>query len=420
MAMYLATCPEETKNVLMEELKDLGATDIEPIYRGVRFSGSQELFYLCHLKLRTASRLLKIIKEFPARSPEMLFSQARRIPWSELFDLKHGYLIEGVPGDRGQEFMSGNEISKKVREGLQDSFGRKLGTIPKVDLKEPKVVIVAFVAGGRCTLSFDTSGKALHKRGYRSLSSHPAPIKETLAAAMLRLAGYNGEEVLLDPMCGSGTVAIEAAMISLDKSPLIHRKKGEFLLEWLKDFDRGLWRETLEQCRLEKRSDLRAPIYAGDISARYTEMARDHALKARVEKYIHFETKAFEKWEAPAPSGLLVANLPYGERLLPQGRRGDSFKAQSARSDSLEAEREDREFYKALGDHLKKNFVGWRAALLAADKSQIKFIGLKPTKKIPILNGTIPCKIWIFELYEGSRKSGEKPDKTPQKPPRKQ
>ena len=407
--MYLATCPEETKQALIDELHEMGACDIEPIYRGVRFSGSQELFYLCHLKLRTASRLLKVIKEFPARSPEMLYSQARRIPWSDLFDVRHGYLIEGVPGDRGQEFMSGNDISKKVREGLQDSFTRKLGKIPTVDLKEPKVVIVAFVAGGRCTLSFDTSGKALHKRGYRSLSSHPAPIKETLAAAMLRMVGYDGSQVLLDPMCGSGTIVIEAAMISLDKSPLIHRKKGEFLLEWLKDFDRGLWRTLLERCRSEKLDTLRAPIYAGDISAKYTTMARDHALKARVEKYLEFHTKAFDKWKAPAPSGILVANLPYGERLTPQVSRGEGRAARGLQSNkkmplSPEEEAREKEFYKSLGDHLKQNFVGWRAALLAADKSPAKFIGLKPTRKIPILNGTIPCKIWVFDLYEGSRK----------------
>src|SRR5207244_2057543 len=128
---------------------------------------------------------------------------------------------------------------------------RQVGKIPKVDLKEPKVVIVAFVQGGRCILSFDTCGKALHKRGYRT-DGHPAPIKETLAASILMLAGYDGSQTLVDPMCGSGTIAIEAAMIALRKAPQIHRKKGQFAFEWLKDFDRELWRETQDRVRLER------------------------------------------------------------------------------------------------------------------------------------------------------------------------
>lgn len=397
--MYIATCPEETKSVLEAELRELGATDITPIYRGVTFSATKPLFYEAHLKLRTASRLMQVIKEFPAHTPEMLYSQVRRIPWSDLFDVRHGYLIEGIPGDRGPAFMSGNDISKRVREGLQDSFSRKLGQVPTVDLKDPKVVLVAFVAGGRCTLSFDTTGKALHKRGYRSLSAHPAPMKETLAAAVLKLAGYDGSQVFLDPMCGSGTLVIEAAMIALHKSPLIHRKKGEFLLEWLKDFDRVLWRESSDKSREERVLQLPSPIYAGDIKSEYVTMAREHALKARVEKYLQFQTASFQSWEAPAPTGLLVTNLPYGERLKPKrgSKSGDEGGVHEYQEDEIE-------FYKSLGDTLKQRFTGWRAALLAADKSAAKFIGLKPTRKIPLLNGTIPCKLLIFDLYAGGRK----------------
>jgi putative N6-adenine-specific DNA methylase len=383
----IATCPEETKDVLIAELKALGAQDVTPIYRAVTFEAEPDVFYACHLKLRTASRLMRVIKEFPAKSPEMLYSQARRIPWPDLFDIDYGYLVEGVPGDRGREFMGSNDISKKVREGIQDAFGRRYGRIPKVDLKDPKVVVVAFIAGGKCTLSIDTSGKALHKRGYRTEGHHPAPLKETLAASILLLAGYDGTKPLMDPMCGSGTLAIEAAMIALNKSPLIHRKKGQFLLEWTKDFDKDLWRSTQDSARGERMVTLPAPIFASDVQSKYVAMARGNALRARVEKHLEFKTSRFQDLKPIEGPGLLVANLPYGERL----RKGGD-------------DQELRLLFQEIGDTLKQKFSGWRAALLAAENSPYKFIGLKPTRKIPLLNGTIPCKLLIFDLYSGSKR----------------
>jgi putative N6-adenine-specific DNA methylase len=308
-----------------------------------------------------------------------------------MFDVNHGYLIEGVPADRGVEFMRSNDISKKVREALQDSFMKHLGKIPKVNLEEPKVVIVAFLQGGRCILSFDTAGKALHKRGYRG-PGHPAPLKETLAASILMLAGYDGSQTLVDPMCGSGTIAIEAAMLALGKPPQIHRKKGQFLFEWLKDFDHKLWRVVQEEARGERRAAPPAAIYAADMSRSYVDMAQKNALKARVEKHITFKSAKFQDWEKPAETGLIVANLPYGERL----ERGDN-------QDKLVA------LYKEIGDTLKHKFSGWRAVLLAAEDSPYKFIGLKPKRKIPILNGSIRCKLLIFEMWEGGRAAAVTP-----------
>ncbi|MEN9836000.1 MAG: hypothetical protein RL011_2193 [Pseudomonadota bacterium] len=381
----IATCPEETKEVLIAELTQLGVSNIEPAYRAVHFSASEEQFYQAHLRLRTASRILQVIKEFPAKSPEMLYSQARRIDWPGLFNVERTFMIEGVPGDRGSEFMRANDISKKVREGLQDSFQRRVGQLPKVDLKEPKVIIVAFLAGGRCVLSFDTSGKALHKRGYRQ-EGHPAPIKETLAASILLLAGYDGTQAFLDPMCGSGTIAIEAAMIALKKAPQIHRPKGQFQFEWLRSFNKDLWRQVQDEVRAERAESPAHAIVASDISPTYVELAKRNALKARVEKHISFATGKFQDVEAPAESGILVANLPYGERL-----------AKASRTE-LEA------LYKEIGNTLKQRFTGWRAALLAAEESPYKSIGLKTSRRIPLMNGSIPCKLLIFDLYAGSKR----------------
>ena len=384
MIRLIATCPEETKDVLVRELTRLGATAIEPRYRAVFCEVTEEQFYEAHLRLRTASRLLKVIKDIPAKSPEMLFSQARRIRWHELFKAERTFLVEGVPGDRGQEFMSANDISKKVREALQDVFSRNGPRLPKVDLKEPKVVIVAFAQAGRCVLSFDTAGKALHKRGYRE-AGHPAPLKETLAASLLDLVGYDGSQTFLDPMCGSGTIAIEAAMIAAGKPPQIHRAKGEFLFEWLADFNRDLWRQTQERLRGERTAPKKA-IVATDMAPRYVAMAQKSALGARVEKHMTFATSRFQDLTPPDQSGILVANLPYGERLAKD--EGEKLK----------------KLYEEIGDALKQRFAGWRAGLLVAEDSPYKFIGLKPTRRIPMRNGTIPCKFLIFDLYAGSKR----------------
>ena len=389
----IATCPDETKELLASELAAIGATDIQVLYRAVRFTCDERLYYEAHLRLRTASRLLRVIKDFAAKTPEMLFSQARRIKWHELFDVNHGFTIEGVPADRGPEFMRANDISKRVREALQDCFMKNVGKMPKVDLEEPKVAIVAFIHKGHCVLSFDTAGKALHKRGYRG-PGHPAPLKETLAASILMLAGYDGSQALLDPMCGSGTIAIEAAMLALGKPPQMHRKKGQFLFEWLKDFDNRMWRTVQEEARAERRVEPPAPIYASDMSKAYVDMAQRNALKARVEKHITFDTKKFQDWEKPAETGVIVANLPYGERLSKD-----------------DGEAKTIELYKEIGDTLKRNFSGWRAVLLVAEASPYKFIGLKPKRKIPILNGSIQCKVLIFEMWDGGKSTGVKPRK---------
>jgi putative N6-adenine-specific DNA methylase len=384
----IATCPEEIKDILVSELKALGASNIEPAYRAVHFTATERQFYEAHLQLRTASRILKVVKDIPAKTSEMLYDQASRIDWSALFDVKHGYLIEGVPAERGLGVPRANDISKKVREGLQESFRRSTGQLPKVDLEDPKVIIVAYLSKGRCLLSLDTTGKVLHKRGYR-LDGHPAPLKETLAASLLMMAGYDGSQALLDPMCGSGTLIIEGATIALQKPPQIHRKKGQFNFEWLKDFNKDLWREIQESLRQDKREAPLAPLLASDISAPYVEMAKSHALRARVEKHITFTCAAFKDYEPPQLPAemekIIISNLPYGERL--EAGVGNM-----------------QDFYKEIGDTLKRKYAGWRAALLVSQNSPHKFIGLKPTRKIPIMNGSIECRLLIFDLYQGSRR----------------
>lgn len=383
----IATCPEETKEALVKELTALGATAIAPGFRAVDFEATEELFYELHLKVRTPSRILKVLKDVPAKTPAMLASQARRIPWHQLFDVHHGFMVEALGADGTRGRLRAIEVITKVRESIQDSFERQQGQAPQVDLENPKVVVVAYVADGRCVLSLDTSGKSLHKRGYRE-QGHPAVIKETLAASLLILAGYDGSQAFLDPMCGSGTIAIEAALMGLRKAPQLLRKKGGFSFEWQAGFNRELWRQTQERVRAEKLEERRAPIAASDINPVYVEIAKKSALSARVERYMDFATARFQDVEPPAPTGILVTNLPYGERL------------ETAVADFAK-------LYEEIGDTLKRKFGGWRAAILAAEASPYKFIGLKPSRRIPILNGSIPCKLLIFDIYAGSKRHGD-------------
>jgi len=381
----IATCPEETKPALVQELQALGASDLVPGFRAVSFEASEALSYELHLKLRTASRILRILKEVPAKNPPMLYSQVRRIPWCDLFDVQHGFMVESLGADAESGGMPPKQVITQVREGIRAVFEREVGRAPTIDTDEPRVVVVAHLSRGRCMLSLDTSGKSLHKRGYRE-SGHPAPLKETLAAAILILAGYDGTQPFMDPMCGSGTLAIEAAMMAVRKAPRIHRRKGEFHFEWLKGLDRQLWRATQDRVRAEKLEAPPAPIVASDIDAKYVAMAQKSALKARVEKYMTFATCRFQDSEPCAGSGMLVTNLPYGERI------GSS-------------EGDVRQLYEEVGDTLKQKFSGWRAAILAASASPYKAIGLRPGRTIDLMNGSIPCKLLLFELYAGSRRA---------------
>lgn len=381
---FVATCPEETKEALLAELSALGAYDLTPRFRAVGFAAPPALGYVVHLKLRTASRVLRVLREVPAGNPPMLRSQVRRIRWSDLFEPTRGFMVEALGAEGRQATMPPLQVITQVREGIREAFTAAGGAVPPVDRDEPKVVVVAHLERGRCTLCLDTSGKSLHKRGYRE-SGHPAPLKETLAAALLHYAGYDGTQAFLDPMCGSGTLAIEAAMMAIRKAPQIHRAKGGFGFEWLRDFDRPLWRETQEQVRAEKLEIAPAPVMASDIEPRFVDMARKSALAARVERYMTFATGPFQAIEPPAPDGVLVTNLPYGERI--GGGMADLA-----------------QLYGEIGDTLKQRFAGWRAALLAADDSPWKAIGLKPSRTLPLMNGSIPCRLLVFELYAGSRR----------------
>ncbi len=382
---YIATCPAEIQSIVTTEVKRLKGKNIQQKFKAVAFEANEEDIYRMHLHLRTPSRLLQVVKAGSGSSLAIITNQARKVDWSKYLGPHTSFLIEGVAGDRGPKSPTATTISKAVRLGLEDYFNHKGLTKPPVDLKEPKVKIIAFVHQKRLTISIDTTGKALHKRGYRR-DLHPAPLKETLAASLLVAAGYDGSQNFFDPMCGSGTLAIEASYIALQKAPLIHRKRGEFFLENLKGFNYQLWRDVQDEARSQRIDAPPANIYAADIDASFTAAARNNALRARVEKHISLQTQDFIGSKPPCEPGLLITNLPYGERI-------DSH-------DHADM----KEFYREFGNTLKRNYSGWKAVVLAASDAPYKHIGLRPEKKMNILNGSIPCKLLFFDLYAGSKK----------------
>jgi putative N6-adenine-specific DNA methylase len=362
--------------LLADEMRELGGHDVKTSYRVVYFTATESEFYGVHLKSRLASRVFRIVKDMPASSPRIVFDKVRRIQFGKVFSPQLPVKIQVSSVRKNDDFPT-HLIGSKIREAMTDSFQHFDKQSPNLSSRDPKVSVRGFVHGRRLMLSLDTSLNSLHKRGYRT-EGHPAPLKETLASALLRVIGYDGSQALYDPMCGSGSIIIEGAQIAINKAPLIHRKKGEFGFEHLKDFDSRLWQSVQDEARRAQHKPL-APLFAGDIDPKYVEIARTSALKARVEKYISFKSADFFKSTKPTDQGIMIANIPYGMR--------------------LDEETIDKAYLAKLGDHLKAAYKGWRCGILLPEESAYKHIGLKTTCRYSFLNGSVKVKFLIFDMY---------------------
>jgi len=375
--LWLATCPHETLSTLVQELDGLGIVEKEELHRGVLFRCDLATAYRAHLCLRTASRIQRIVAKFQAKDANELKSGLSKIVWSNWLRVHKPFQVFVTIGDgkfeaKSKNLLSEESIKKLVAEAVGNSAFDKAPPKYLPDA-ENAIGLVVFVREGQCTLGIDTAGRALHKRGWRT-TGHPAVLKETLAASILMLAGYSGQEVLFDPMCGSGTIIIEGAYIALNKAPLIHRGKDDFGLEHLAGFDRTLWRKTGDQLRAQKKAELTFPIFASDLNPKFVEVAKAGALKARVEKYIQFSSGSFQSVPVPAKTGLLVTNLPYGERI----GRG-----------------EIEQLFKSVGEHFKAHYQGWRYAFLVPDDAPYDLLKLKATQIFNLKNGAIPVKLLV-------------------------
>jgi putative N6-adenine-specific DNA methylase len=379
MPAYFATVARGLEAVAASELERLGATRIEPAFGGVQFEGDLALLYRSCLWLRTATRVLRPLREFAARTPEMLFDQIRRIKWEQYLTPESTFAIDCkiARGSKDVNLQHSKFAALKIKDAIVDQMRMKLGARASIDVENPDLRIAAYISGGRCALSLDASGASLHERGYRARDTG-APLKETLAAGIVELTGWDGKTPFLDPMCGSGTLVIEAALKALGIAPGLFRDRFGFF-GW-PDFDEGLWRKTVEEARASAHARADAPIVGYDLGRDAITTALENARRAGLSKSVHFEKRSVEKLDPVGQGpGTLVVNPPYGERL------GDV--------------EELKGLYKLLGDLFKQRMKGWTAFIFTGNRELAKCVGLHASRRIELFNGPIECRLLKYDLY---------------------
>ncbi|MDP2722374.1 MAG: THUMP domain-containing protein [Bacteroidales bacterium] len=369
------------ENMLTAELIDLGAIDAEPIKRGVKFRGDVAMMYKANYMARTAIRVLKPISVFEVNNEQDLYDHVLRIDWTKVFKLEQTFSVEANVFH--SELTHSHFVALKTKDAIVDQFREVLGKRPWVDTDNPDVFVDVHLSHNLCTVSLDSSGHSLHKRGYR-VAADKAPINEVLAAGMIRLAGWNGESDFYDPMCGSGTIPIEAAMIAMNIPAGYYRQKFAFM-SW-EGYDEAVWLQVKEEADSQM-GELKHRIFASDRSEKAVGFTRNNLKSAGLHKDIEVECRFFDSVKPASKNGMIIMNPPYGMRLEEKG--------------------ELRDLYRGIGDTLKKNFTGFDAWIITPSIDTFKFIGLRPARRIPLYNGPIETRFLKFEVYQGSKRYGE-------------
>ncbi|MCB1862625.1 MAG: bifunctional 23S rRNA (guanine(2069)-N(7))-methyltransferase RlmK/23S rRNA (guanine(2445)-N(2))-methyltransferase RlmL [Gammaproteobacteria bacterium] len=378
---YIATAPMRMEQLLAEELRNLGAVDVAESRVGASFNGTLETAYKACLWSRTANRILLPLASFAAETPAALYEGVQCVSWSDHFGVTQSFAVE-CNSSRSQISHS-HFAALKVKDAIADQFRERQGARPSVQVEQPDILINLYLLRDQATLSLDLSGESLHRRGYRE-QGLGAPLKENLAAAMLLRAGWPEMAArggaLLDPMCGSGTLPIEAALMAADIAPGLLRSHWGFL-HW-KQHDEALWNRLLSEAHTRREKGLaQLPVIVGcDQSAPAVRSAQTNAARAGLQGRVRFEQRELSQ-AAPvsaAVNGLVVANPPYGERL---GRDSDLPR-----------------LYRLLGDTLKQRFTGWQAAILTGTPELGKRLGLRARKIYSLFNGAIECKLLCIDI----------------------
>ena len=368
------------ENVLASELKELGAINITIGQRAVFFEGNLELIYTANYRLRTALRILKEINHFPFKNIEQFYIRCKNMNWSEYFSLEQTFIVNSTV-IRSNEFKNSMFASLRVKDAIADFFRDKFGKRPSVNAENPDIIIDVHIFENHCTLSLDSSGESLHKRGYR-IHQGDAPLNEVLAAGMILLSGWKGNSDFMDPMCGSGTLPIEAALIAQNIPAGKFRKNYAF--ENWPDYDQLLF-EKVSKSAIKK--DFRYAIYASDLSAGNLLNAQTNARRAMVFNKIKFQKSDFRELELTLKNATIIMNPPYGERLK---------------------EKDIAELYAMIGERLKHHYSGNHAWILSSSQEGLKNIGLKPSLKFDLFNGALNCKYNNYKLFEGKLSSSIK------------
>ena len=376
MEHFFASSPRGLEPLLAAEIAPLGAQDIKQVHGGVAFAGDWRVCYMANLWSRLASRILWRVAEFDYAGEGDIYEAARTVDWMRLFTVERSLRVN-VSAQKSP-LTSLDFATLRIKDAVCDRFRETLGSRPNVDRANPDVRVHAFLESARGVFYLDTSGEPLFKRGWRA-GAGEAPLRENLAAGIIMLSGWKPEEPLLDPMCGGGTLLIEAAAMARGRAPGARRSFG---FEKLKNFDAKLWARIKSEERAEKAGKL--DIFGSDNDPRVLGDARRNIAGAGVDRWVKLEQADILERAAPAPAGIMVANPPYGER--------------------IGSKEELAEFYPKLGSALKKNYPGWRCHFFTADLRLPKLMRLQPSRRVPLYNGALECRLFEIRIVAGSNR----------------
>lgn len=369
------------EELLAEELSSLGATEISLQKRAVSCEGNLEQLYSANLWLRFGIRVMVPVKEFTVENEDDLYNQLRTIQWDQYLKLHQTFAINA--NSKSARFTHDHYLALRTKDAVADWFRDKHNRRPNVNPKQPNIRFHLHIdSRHQASLLLDSSGDGLHRRGYRTTGG-AAPLNEVLAAGLVGLSGWSGDQPFVDIMCGSGTLLIEAAMIAGNIPPGMHRS---FAFEQWPDFDKTLWQNIKAEARQQKRPP-NQPILGTDNNFKAVRISENNIAAAHLQSYIRVKRSKFQQFLPPEGPGTLISNPPYDLRL------GD---------------RDINGLYGEIGDKLKQDFAGYQAWLISGNLEAIKHVGLRPSRRIHLQNGQIPCKFHRYELYEGSRKTDHK------------
>jgi putative N6-adenine-specific DNA methylase len=374
---FFASAPRGLETLLEKEIVSLGGSAVKGVAGGVAFSGGWDICYRVNLWSRIASRVLWRIGDFDYRNENDVYTAAKAIDWPKYFAVERTIRVNVTA--QKSPLKSLEFATLKIKDAVCDRFRDSLGRRPDVERASPDVRVHAFLEQSKGTLYLDTSGEPLFKRGWRTEQGE-APLRENLAAGIIMLTGWTPEEPLLDPMCGGATFLVEAAAMARGRAPGAKRSFG---FEKLKVFDAAIWKKLHEEASKDKNPP-QPVLFGSDNDPEALKAARRNLAEAGVERWVTLEQADVLERAAPAPSGVMVANPPYGERM--------------GTPEELAA------FYPKLGSALKKNFAGWRCFIFTADMRLPKLIRLQPSRRTPLWNGAIECRLYEFKIVSGSNR----------------
>jgi putative N6-adenine-specific DNA methylase len=381
MEQYIAKTFQGLEEVLAEELKNLGAQNIIKLKRAVSFDADQLTLYKANMALRTALHILHPIAVEKVKNADTLYSLVKTINWQRWFRKEQTYAVRAIVNNN-EAFNTPLFVALKTKDAIADHFRQLTGERPNIDKDNPDVEIYVHIFGQQCTISVDSSGPSLHRRGYRS-GGHAAPLNEVLAAGMVLLSGWDKQSPLVDFMCGSGTIVTEAALIAANKAPNLRRKVFGFH-SW-KNFNPELFLQARTEL-MEAEIEWDNWIYGSDIDGRAIKEARQNVEAAGIDDIVRIAQADFKEKDAPSTPGTIIINPPYGERLKPE---------------DVEA------LYKEIGDALKQKYKGYNAWILSSNPDAVKRIGLRAAERLVLFNAALECRFLKYELYEGSKARNE-------------